>query len=167
MKARLLVSFLIKLIYDLPLMLAGLVLVAIGLQFEKDNHLPKLLWLWDNAKYGCNGGDFWKRTNGENDSFWAKYQWLALRNPTYNSSQFVLGYLSSGIYSIEGNPQVSRSGVSGYYWAREAWHWEYHLIWPFSRFCFKFRAGWKVANKKAGDRVSFVFTLWVYAFNEK
>ena len=167
---RIFISFLIKLFYDLPLMLLGLVFVAIGLKYEKDNHLPKLLWLWDNAKYGCNGGNFWLRENGENTSFWAKYQWLALRNPTYNSSQFVLGYISSGIYTIEGNKDVTRSGVAGYYWAREGWHWEYHLIKPFTvlglSLCFKFRAGWKLANKVAGERVSFVFTVWIYKFNK-
>lgn len=160
---RIFISFIIKLCYDLPLMLIGLVMVAIGLQFEKNNRMPLLFWLWDNSKYGVNGGDFWQRTNGENTSFLAKYQWLALRNPCYNSSKYLIGFKSSGLPdSLIGNGNVSRDGDEGWYWARDRWAWEFHYIKAYSFFgsrCIKFRAGWKLLGRITGEPCQFVFSF--------
>ena len=157
---KIFVSFLIKLLYDLPLMILGLFIIPVGLLFEKNNHLPTLCWLWDNDKYGCNGGDFWKRTRGENTSFISKFIWLALRNPTYNSSRYVLGTTSSGIISFYGNERVSRNTEEGWYWAEDGWKWEFHYIKAYNNKtkCIKFRAGWKIMNKMKGDVCSFVFS---------
>lgn len=159
---RIFISFLIKLFYDLPLMLLGLILIPIGLLFEQDNHMPKLFWLWDNAKYGVNGGGFWRRTNGENTSFWAKYKWLALRNPTYNSSKYLISHVSTGIQSVIGNPKVSRDGDEGWYFARDGFAWEYQYINAYQLFgsrCIKLRAGWKILNRQAGELCQFVFSF--------
>lgn len=155
------VSLLIKLV-DLVLMLAGIVLIPLGLLREKDNHMPKLFWLWDNLDHGVDGGNFYAKLTVGWPRFLRCYVWSAFRNPTFNWAKYVIGYTISGVQTVEGNPRVDRDKAEGWYWVRDGYAWEYQYIKAYTLFgrrCFKFRAGWKIQGQEAGKKCQFVFAV--------
>jgi len=61
---------------------------------DRVNHLPVWAWPWDNdeAVYGINGGYAWMRQYDQDAfTFWRRFTWLALRNPSHNFAYYVLG----------------------------------------------------------------------------
>ena len=93
----------------LPLILAGLVIVPIGLLFRtteevtnpdeltyperKVVHMPKIFWLWDNDAEGAMSWmDEWPDMCWDKDptSFLSMFQWMAIRNPV-NNMRFTKG----------------------------------------------------------------------------
>lgn len=166
--ALVLVSLAIKLFIDLPMMLLGLVVVAVALPFASNDQLPKWGWPWDNADHGIDGDDFWIVSKGAGRGWWASYQWLALRNPTFNFSKYILGLVATGEYTYTGTPldangesQIGDKTGPGWSWCRMGWAWEFYYIKPYSIFgtrrCVRIRAGWKIFNKDKGERCQFVF----------
>lgn len=165
---RLLISFILKLVIDLPLMLLGYLVVAIALRYERNNHLPRWAeWCWGNKDHGNDGGEFWaKRTLG-----WSRfrrcYWWLVVRNPTFNWSKYILGFKSDG-FAIKWDAsayawwhEIGDKKAGGWYWARERWAWELYYVRPYTLFgqhrCIRFRAGWKIYGKEPGEVAQFVF----------
>lgn len=167
----LLVSLAIKLLIDLPMMLIGLLVIGIALPFSKDDQLPRWAWPWGNADHGNDGDSFWINEKGAGRGWWASYQWLALRNPTFNFSKYVLGLVATGAWRYSGVPPLDANGQSqigdkkgpGWSWIRMGWAWEFYYVRPYTAFgyrrCVRFRAGWKLFNKPKGERCQFVFAI--------
>lgn len=163
-----LLSVLIKLLIDLPMMLIGLLVVGIALPFSKDDQLPWWAWPWGNEDHGNDGDEFWIVKKGAGTGWWASYQWLALRNPTFNFSKYKLGLTSTGHTTYVGVPPLDAAGNSqigdkkggGWSWVRMGWAWEFYYIKPYTIFgqrkCIRFRAGWKLFNKTKGESCQFV-----------
>lgn len=158
------ISFAVKLLIDLPLMLLGYILVPFALLQEKNNHLPIWAeWCWGNKDHGNDGETFWaKRTIG-----WSRfrrcYWWLAVRNPTFNWSKYILGFKSTGESKVvwgDTHP-IGDTKAAGQYFAFDGWAWEYYIVIPYTIFgfkrCFRFRAGWKILGKDSGEITQFVF----------
>lgn len=100
----------LSLLINIPVMLAGLVVVAIALpfrhvvegsarrftQFPGTWALVRLpfwaLW-WDNAFDGALGDKrgWWHNETGDCRKFWSMYKWLALRNPANYFGRNILG----------------------------------------------------------------------------
>ncbi len=170
MIGRIILSGLIKTLYDLPLMILGYFIFPIAYLSRKsgadpveDTHLPWWAdWAWGNSAHGIYGGVFYLKQTLGWGPFWRAYVWSCFRNPTYNSSQHILGYKASGFQTIEGNPLVARDRQTGWYWVRDGWAWEYQYIKKYSLFgkskCVKFRAGWKICRKDKGELCTFVFS---------
>lgn len=161
---RILIAFLLKLLLDLPLMLLGYLIVPLALRYERGNHLPWWAeWCWGNRDHGNDGETFWaKRTVG-----WSRFRrcfwWLAVRNPTFNWSKYILGFGSGGQAAIvQGATQpIGDTKGEGWYFARERWAWEFYYVKAYSVFgmrrCMRLRAGWKIAGKEAGEVAQFCF----------
>lgn len=164
---RILLSLLIKLLYDLPLMLLGYIVVPIALKYEKDNHLPWWAeWCWGNRNHGNDGEGFWARRTVGWSRFRRCFWWLAVRNPTFNSSKYILGFKSHGKARMVAHGDqtlpVGDTKGEGWYFARERWAWEFYFIKAYTLFgtrrCVRFRAGWKILGKEDGEFAQFVFS---------
>lgn len=163
-----LISFVIKLVLDLPLMIAGVFLIPLALPFSKKNRLPAWAeWCWGNRDHGNDGANFWaKRTLGWPN--WLRcYWWLAIRNPTFNWSKYILGVTRSNAPQIVfGNSDVDEdTGNAGWYFTlgENDWEfWEFRFVgYPYRilgrDFCVKLRFGWKITGKQQGERAQFCF----------
>lgn len=160
---KIFLSFLVKLVLDLPLMLLGYLVFPIAYLFEKDNHLPIWAWFWDNKDHGIDGESFWaKRTVG-----WSRFHrcfwWSVVRNPTFNWSKYVLGFTSNGgAKRIAGTQAtIGDKKAEGWYFAVEGPVWEFYYIKAYSVFgkrkCIRLRCGWKLDGKKFGEVAQFCF----------
>lgn len=152
---RILVSFLIKLFVELPMILLGIILVPFCLWFG----FGWLLWPWGNDVHPDNGGNFWRQRCGT--SWWCAYQWFALRNPASNFGRFVLGITATGPEILKGTREIGDKKAGGWYWIRRSWAWEFYYIKPYillgKRRCIRFRAGWKLEGQPEGANCGFVF----------
>lgn len=164
MIARIVVSFLAKLLLDLPLMLLGWFVVPVALLFERDNHLPGWAeFLWGNRDHGNDGEGFWARHTVGWSRFRRCFVWLVIRNPTFNWSKYIIGLRSNGTAAIVvgATRPIGDTKGEGWYWAREGWAWEFYFIKAYTLFgtrrCLRFRAGWKILGKDAGEAAQFVF----------
>ncbi len=126
---RLLLSLAVFLLLDLPMLLLGLIVLALVLPFipKGRESLPKCLAWFDNHSGivrgypmgdGLSGDPLYRKlraANGHTNLFWERYYWLALRNPTNHFSYVVLGHKYSDrakVMSIKGplDPERSRGG---------------------------------------------------------
>lgn len=149
-----LMAFLIKLV-DLALMLIGLAVVPVAIK----KNWPKWAWLWNNDDHPIDGGGFWRKKCGA--SFWCKYQWFALRNPTFNFSKYVLG-IKFRHYEHYGDTGVGDTRGAGSYWCYvpDTPFFEYYLIHKWSAtHCLRVRIGWKIYGKSEGDMCQFCFVV--------
>lgn len=58
-----------------------------------------------------------------------------------------------------GDPEITdgKPGITGYYYARSGWKWEIRMVYKtFPGRCFEGRWGWKMLNKRVGDKCTFV-----------
>ena len=170
---RIFLSFIVKLLIDIPLMLAGYIIFPfayLGHEKRLENgklleHFPKWAWAWDNDDHGIDGESFWeKRTVGW--SYWRRcFWWTIVRNPTFNFSKYILGFKSSGksIFITGTSSIVGDTKAEGWYYARDRWAWEFYYVKAYSIFglkrCVRFRAGWKLFKKDAGEVCQFVFAI--------
>jgi len=86
----------------------GLIAVPIALLFVRNDpdedaadHLPRLAWPWDNheARYGIDGGYAWMRQYDTSAlTYWRRFIWLAIRNPSHNFAYYILGRKASVCY---------------------------------------------------------------------
>jgi hypothetical protein len=160
-------SFVLKLLLDLPLMILGYFIVAVALCYERNNHLPPWAeWCWGNKDHGNDGEGFWAARTVGWSRFRRCYWWLAVRNPTFNWSKYILGYRSDGvqkvIYCSASSPgEIGDKRGAGFYYIREGLVWDIYWIKPYSLFglrrCIRFRAGWKIEGKERGEVAQFVF----------
>jgi hypothetical protein len=156
-------STLIKLVCDLPLLLLGLVIVPFALLFEKNNHLPFWAeWCWGNKDHGNDGEKFWAAKTVGQSRFWRCYQWLALRNPCFNWGKYILGTTFTS-YEHVGDIKVGDKSGPGSYWCFMGPYWEYYSITPYTLFgtkrCLRIRFGWKIYGKAVGDECQFVWVI--------
>lgn len=161
---RILLAFLLKLCLDLPLMVIGWFAVPVALHFERDNHLPAWAeWCWGNRDHGNDGESFYAKLTPGWSRFRRCYTWLAFRNPTFNWSKYILGFKSDGKARIVKGDiyPIGDTKAEGWYYARERWAWEVYYIKAYTllgvRRCLRFRCGWKIAGKKAGEVAQFCF----------
>ena len=124
-------------ILDLIVKLVGLIAVAISLPFAKEKPAPE--WehpstrityngwrfialpepfqsIWGSDKYGANGNFLWP-AHGDVDTFWMRYQWLALRNPGSNYSYMPwMNYVAKyeNIKHIGADRIDDNTGVTGF-----------------------------------------------------
>lgn len=173
----LLATFIFFLCIDLPMTLLGLFMVPLGLLFcKKDSeHMPKLFWFWDNDRDGINGdgreptatdpGAGWKgneHTQGNQQSMWNRFRWLAIRNPA-NNFGYLIGFKQTAdvTYHSIGNPQTSDQGQSGTLFVVALKNniivsYAFYLVfqYPFAKSkCLRFFSGWKIQDNI--DSVSF------------
>lgn len=166
---KILISFLIKLLYDLPMMVLGWFIVPIAILFEKNDQLPIWAWPWGNKDHGNDGDAFYDKVYdgviGNPTTFWQKYTWLAFRNPTFNSSKYFISFIASGTQTTIGNRNVARDREAGYFYTKDRWAWDIQLVKKY-RFnhkkCFHFRCGWKLNRKSFGEHCQFVFMISPY-----
>lgn len=153
---RVLLTFAIAALLVFPLILLGYVLTPIGLRYG----FHGVLWPWGNDDHPDNGGKFWKKRCGDNN--WCAYQWFANRNPAFNFGKYVMGFVSSGnavrVAGVTG--KIGDLKAEGWYYARDGWAWEIYWIRRWQRWpdkCIRFRCGWKIDGKQAGERCAFCF----------
>ncbi len=122
---RLVMNVVLFLVVDFPVMLLGMVVLAVVLPFipEDKETLPKCLAWFDNysgrlKRYplgdGLSGDPLYRhlrRDAGHTNLFWERYYWLALRNPANYFSYAVLGHTYTSkakVLSIKGpmNPEL-------------------------------------------------------------
>ena len=126
------------------LALLGLVLVPIGLQFNK---WPRVLWLWGNDEYPRSP------LPGISD-----FVWLAIRNPVNNHRFIFKDYTSIGIetnWSIVQPMEAKWLLRAGF---TSAWRWKwrgpfagYRRVWIDSPTKYsEFWIGWKVGSEVPG-----------------
>lgn len=164
----------------LPLMLLGIIMVAIALLFVSDTEykFPRIFKWWDNA-------DVWIGRDSRAyqaicaQGKWARYQWLVFRNPMNYFDYQYLGLHWNGheIYTHY-NPKdddVGDDGRAGFRYIEvvqpcpcgcEYFHTYYEYYWiyqyPFAKnVCFRYRLGWKIANNKneKGTTSQWVFVI--------
>lgn len=146
------------LIVDLPVTLLGLIMVPLGLLLRdrNSNHLPKLFWLWDNDKDGIDGDAGWQgldHTNGNYASFWNRFRWLAIRNPS-NNWGYKIGFKQTAdvTYKYIGDPATSDQGHSGAllvlaYRDKMPVSYAFYMVQQYSMFkskCLRVFSGWKI-----------------------
>ena len=159
---RLLISAIVKIFVDIPMVIIGLFIVPIGLKMG----FKGALWPWGNDDHPDNGGTFWKTKCGE--SWWCAYNWFALRNPCANFGKYVLGFKSEGKsqFRLGTSSQIGDTKAEGWDYACERWAWEIYFIKKYSLFgnqkCFRFRCGWKIMNKNQGEICAICFVISPY-----
>lgn len=144
----------------LPIMLAGIPMVAIAMLMIKnsDMKLPRLFRWWDNADlYLGRDTSAYRAVCAQGK--WARYSWLVFRNPMNYFDYVNLGlkWMGGEYYSHYnpkdndvGNSTNERPGFkyieviqvnSTYY----EYYWVYkYAFWPTK--CFRFRFGWKIGD---------------------
>lgn len=160
----------------LPLEILGLVLVPLGLIFQRHYRLPTILKWFDNA-------DVWLGRNSETyelvvntGSFLEKYHWLALRNPINYFGYAVLGVKQDTLRSrvqIEGDIRVGdgAENVPGFLYQefydfdnnKDIYEYYYIHKWSATK-CFRFRMGHKIGRTVLGDvsAIQYVFVIQPY-----
>ena len=176
---QILISFLIFLVSFVSDLL-GIFVVALALLFcnEKDEYLPKWAWLWDNKNDSINGDgnstSGWRgpeHANGQERTYWWRYKWLALRNPS-NNLCYLLGFTQTSdlTYKIVGDIDISDQpkGKSGNLYIEALRNSKqrsfcYYYIKQYGKlsYCLRIYIGWKIKNIKAkeGNKAQFVFTI--------
>jgi hypothetical protein len=164
---RLILSFLFKLCIDLPLMLLGYVIFPMAYKQRKTvgtlTHFPKWAWMWSNDDHGIDGESFWaKRTVGW--PYWKRcFWWTVIRNPTFNASKYLFGLTvhDPSQVVLTGDYPIGDTKAEGRYWARYKLAWEFYYVKAYTVFglkrCIRFRAGWKIVGRDAGEKAQFVF----------
>lgn len=154
---RIALAFIIAVCAVYPVILLGLPIVAVMLLAKAD---MSRTW-WGNKDHPDNGGNFWRTRCGT--SFWCAYQWFATRNPAFNYGKYVMGLVSKGQSKRVAGTQdkIGDLYAEGWYYAREGWAWEVYYIRRYKRWpnkCIRFRCGWKIDDKAAGQFCQFCFS---------
>ena len=172
--SRLFIHLSVFLFVLLPLMIAGAIILPFVLPFmAKDNYyLPFWLRWFDNVD-GYVGRDTSVYHMICDMGWWARYKWLAWRNPINYFDYRALGLFWKGreVYTFY-NPandnvgdgtrpgfrhiEIEKDGVN---------YFEYYLIYryPFAqKYCCRFRMGWKIGNNKNPPHS---ISQWVLVFN--
>ncbi len=113
-----------------------------------------LLTKWDgrstwfgNRKYGRN-----KLT------YWTQFWWLVIRNPIHNFLAEALA-IPCRSYVIIGDASIGDHTHGGYCHITMSNGWEVYWIKPYGKRCIRFRAGWKINGKTAGDKCELVLAF--------
>jgi hypothetical protein len=140
-------------------MLIGYVVLIPAILLEQNNHLPNWAeWCWGNKDHGNDGEEFWAKKTAGWPRFLRCYVWLALRNPTFNWSKYILGHVSTGtskrVYGTQ--EKIGDKVAEGWYFAEEGNVWEFYYIKKIGvvlgkERCIRYRFGWKIDGKKEGD----------------
>lgn len=146
---------------DLPMVILGFLVFPFAYPFRKDNKFPSWAWLWGNDDDGIDGGDFWAG-NTVGKPYWLRcFIWTILRNSTHNYTVYKLGFCSKGeAVRVAGSDTfpIGDTTAEGWYFAREKFLWEFYWIKKsFTGKCFRFRCGWKIMGRKAGEYAPFCF----------
>lgn len=151
---KILLSLLIKLLIDIPMVILGFLVIPILLVCNYDMRKSP----WGNLE-SPDGEQFWQVLHGT--GFLAKFRWLAIRNSTHNLCMYgFLSHTSTGSSKrIAGtNEEIGNWVAEGWYFATEGRVWEFYYIKKISATkCFRFRAGWKLDRRAAGGQCQFVF----------
>ena len=129
--------------------LLGLIMVPIGLLFcdAASTHMPASFWPWDNDNDGINGDAGWasaEHANGQQNTFWWRFLWLAIRNPG-NNFGYLLGRVPSGQFQALGNPLTSNQGMPGWLLVTCDNCWCAYIVLPWTtRICLRIALGWKI-----------------------
>jgi hypothetical protein len=151
----------IWLLVCIPLQLVGSVLLLILCCFFNIGKLPRLFRWFDSADPFV-GRDTSVIDKVSTDGWYARYTWLAWRNPLN-----YFGYKVLGFQSKEAIPSIAIGNTSdahpGKYYLESQGHYEYCLIhlWSPTK-CFRFRMGHKLNKTKVGDWVQRVGVIQPY-----
>ncbi len=86
--------------------------------------LPKWAWLWSNDRDGARGDKrgWWDNETGDSESFWSRYQWLAIRNPVNNSGflPFLSCDVTKSVITVLSGSKADdyKTIVKGYQWLK-------------------------------------------------
>lgn len=140
---------------------------------NKEGWLPKWLSWFQTPDNSLNGDDGfksehrWFRKDSDVDTNRVKIYinqvlWL-IRNPSYGFDIDVLGKKPSGTRRVFGDPEIQDQpqGKSGYLFITYDNVWMLYLVKQYgtSNKCFRFRAGWKLANPSLNDKAQIAFNL--------
>lgn len=152
----------ILLLISLPLQVVGIFLIPFGIMFSRGElKLPAAFKWFDSA-------DAWVGRNTEtyqgivNQGSWARYKWLAFRNPCNYFGYAVLGFVVDGPVFIIRYTGEEKQGVGDSAGDGEGLriveiqpmltgkvYYEYYYIKKFGvGKCFRFRLGYKIGNPK-------------------
>lgn len=153
-----------------PIMLLGSIILLLFLPFSKHEKLPYFLKWWDCADFYV-GRDPHTYREVVKKGWWARYTWLAWRNPM---NYFEYRYMGMEydprsvwvLYDPQGD-DVGDKSRAGYRHieltdSKGRGFYEYYWIYkyPFaSNWCFRFRMGWKIKDKK---RVHYQLIQWCF-----
>lgn len=118
-------------------------MVALLLLTKWDGHTTS----FGNAKHGRGAIGYWNQLN-----------WLVLRNPVHNLLAVTLAVKCIG-YNVNGDAGIGDHTHGGKYSIQMGKAWEYYCIIPYGKRCIRFRAGWKINGKTAGDLCEWVLTF--------
>lgn len=171
---------------QIPLILVGLVLVAIGVYFRlyvyRGTQLAwstRLLWLWGNDENGIDGA-YGSLPQGWPKTVWPKWRqvfvWSALRNSVGNARwtrafgmtvdpyrrQFLWPLIKPGVVVRVIEPEYQKTGM---YFVRQGWRYELKLCWNIRQpDVYKrryFWIGWRIAQQVVRmPGVGFAFQPW-------
>ncbi len=160
----------LKFFITLPLTIAGIPILALGLLFvnKTATTLPTLLKWFDNADEDGLIGDVSNQNKNRKrgivpNGYWAKLLWLGCRNPVNYFKYRVLGLKNADIMAyttIYEHPEIEeefvgdyRSGGTRYIEAKlknGGFAYEYYLVKPYHLLnyplCLRLRFGWKIGN---------------------
>lgn len=98
-----------------------------------------------------------KHGKGPIPYYWNAFCWLAFRNPVNNLLSITLAAPYEP-YSLKGDPDIGDHTKGGSYKISMGKYWEYYLIKPYGKRCFRMRLGWKI-NQKTGGLCEYVFAI--------
>lgn len=160
----------------LPLQLVGSIILLLVLPFIKGNELPKYLRWFDNADMYVNR-DTSTYMSVIQQGYWARYCWLAWRNPLNYFGYAVLGLVLNQpvfqtVYTGMDSLQVSDgvNGKPGLLYSEvvqdKKIYFEYYYIKKYiilgQTKCFRFRMGYKFGRAQYMKRVQFVMVISPY-----
>lgn len=135
--------FLLSLFLILPVLAISPIAIAILLLTSWDG---RTTW-FGNAKHGSKGITYWQR-----------FKWLVLQNPVYNLLGITLA-VPCKQYVITGDAEIGDHTHGGKYNVSMSNAWEIYWIKSYGKHCIRFRAGWKINGKTAGDLCEWVLTF--------
>ncbi len=157
---RLITRLIIFLVICVPVMLLGMIVLLPYLPFSNSKQLPYLLRWFDCADFYV-GRDTGTYEGVVALGWWARYTWLAFRNPmNYFDYQYLGLHISTPIEYIRYNPEedlIDNKNKEGLRYVEIVngdgkTYYEYFYIKKLSATkCFRFRMGWKIKDKDQYD----------------
>jgi len=133
---------------------------------------PKLVDnIWGSAKYGAQGNWFWN-DDQDNTSWWAKFNWLALRNPVSNLEYYFPWYEMKGVVNDDINfvgdaavfDAVGGAGIQLSWYGRGA---GFHYVHPWGNGrCLRIRYGFKFQPNETGRVSSPSLTMLIAPYTD-
>ncbi len=157
MLSRIIITFAIYFLVQLPLSLIAWPCVAIALLTKWDG----TTYYFGNTKYPRSkvATHYAAPTGG---AYWKDLVWYAWRNPVYNLNAHIICAKMRQPYLVAGNEEIGNAVAPGFYDIIMWGFWEYYWIKTYKVFgskrCIRVRLGWKI-SKNSGDTAEYVCSI--------